>query len=218
MPCRDRDGRRSQAEVLIGERGPTLAIGSTVAVLDPMDAGRLRAALREAIEPPSAALAALRHELIERAAADQHARAQLDPAGPTPHQWAAVQRVDEDNLHWLAPIVAVHAAWILAQHAPARYRACWLPKLRDAVACGDASPRDLAYLSDRVATDEKRGQRYGTQWLHLGGVSRLYPLHRPAEVNLARADVGLDLLPDADLDTAYASFEEITAAVEGAPS
>jgi uncharacterized protein DUF6624 len=183
-------------------------------------------------KPPGAALAALRNELIDRAAADQHARAQLDPAGPTPRQWAAVQRVDEDNLRWLAPIVAVHgwpgvsavgtdgahAAWILAQHAPARYRACWLPKLRDAVACGDASPRDLAYLADRVATDEKRGQRYGTQWLYVGGVNRLYPLHRPAEVNLARADVGLDPLPDSDLDTAYASFEEIAAAVEGAPS
>ncbi|WP_410575652.1 hypothetical protein [Amycolatopsis sp. cmx-4-61] len=50
VPCRDRDGRRGHAEVLIAERGPALAIGSTVAVLNPMDAGRLRAALREAIE------------------------------------------------------------------------------------------------------------------------------------------------------------------------
>ncbi|MBE8523069.1 hypothetical protein ILP97_37200 [Amycolatopsis sp. H6(2020)] len=175
----------------------------------------------------------LRLELIERAAVDQHARAQLDPVCPTPQQWAEVQRVDEDNVRWLAPIVAVHgwpgvgavgpdgahAAWILAQHAPARYRLCWLPKLRTAVACGDASPRDLAYLADRVATDEKRGQRYGTQWLRTGtGVNRLYPLHRPAEVNFARADVGLDPLPDSELDTAYSSFEEITATVEGAPS
>ncbi|WP_146060331.1 hypothetical protein [Amycolatopsis sp. CA-128772] len=50
VPCRDREGRWVHAEVLIAERGPALAIGSTVAVLNPMDAGRLRAALREAIE------------------------------------------------------------------------------------------------------------------------------------------------------------------------
>ncbi|WIX85729.1 DUF6624 domain-containing protein [Amycolatopsis sp. DG1A-15b] len=143
-----------------------------------------------------------------------------------------MQRVDEDNLRWLAPIVSVrgwpgvravgtdgaHAAWILSQHAPAGYSACWLPRLCDVVARGEASPRDLAYLADRVATDEKRGQRYGTQRLYVGGLNRLYPLHRPAEVNLARADVGLDPLPDADLDTAYTSFEEIAAAAEGAPS
>ncbi|WIV60697.1 hypothetical protein [Amycolatopsis nalaikhensis] len=50
VPCRDRAGRRVHAEILIAERGPALAIGSTVAVLNPMDAGRLRAALREAID------------------------------------------------------------------------------------------------------------------------------------------------------------------------
>jgi hypothetical protein len=125
------------------------------------------------------------------------------------HGWPGVSAVGTDG---------ARAAWILAQHAPARYRVCWLPKPREAVACGEASPRHLAYLADRVATDEKRGQCYGTQWLYVGGGNRLYPLHRPAEVNPARADVGLDPHPDFDLDTAYASFEEIAAAVEGVPS
>ncbi len=50
VPCRDRDGRRVYAEVLIAERGPALAIGSGIAVLNPLDAGRLRAALKEAID------------------------------------------------------------------------------------------------------------------------------------------------------------------------
>ncbi|MBE8523067.1 hypothetical protein ILP97_37190 [Amycolatopsis sp. H6(2020)] len=50
VPCRDRDGRRVYAEVLIAEHGPALAIGSGIAVLNPMDAGRLRSALREAID------------------------------------------------------------------------------------------------------------------------------------------------------------------------
>ncbi|EHR52376.1 hypothetical protein SacmaDRAFT_4183 [Saccharomonospora marina XMU15] len=176
-------------------------------------------------------LAALRGELIERAAVDQRARAELDPVAPMPEQWEAVQRVDEDNVRWFAPIVAVHgwpgrrtvgvdgahAAWVLAQHAPAPYRACWLPKLRAAVANRDAAPRDLAFLSDRVATDQQRPQHYGTQWLRLGteAAGRLYPLRRPAEVNLARADVGLDPLPDSAIEAAYSSFTEITAATRG---
>ncbi len=39
VPCRDRAGRRFRAQVLIAEHGPALAIGSRVAVLDPL-AGR----------------------------------------------------------------------------------------------------------------------------------------------------------------------------------
>lgn len=183
---------------------------------------------RASVDPE---LAALRGELIERAAADQRARAELDPVAPTPEQWETVHRVDEDNVRWFAPIVAVHgwpgrrtvgvdgahAAWVLAQHAPAPYRACWLPKLRAAVANRDAAPRDLAFLSDRVATDQQRAQRYGTQWLRLGteAVGRLYPLHRPAEVNLARADIGLDPIPDAEIETAYLSYDEIAVATSG---
>jgi hypothetical protein len=66
-------------------------------------------------------------------------------------------------------------------------------------------------------TTEKRGQRYGTQWLCVGGVNRLSPLHRSAEVNLARADVGLVPIPDAD-STPPTPAARITAAVEGAPS
>ncbi|WP_205660635.1 DUF6624 domain-containing protein [Amycolatopsis antarctica] len=183
---------------------------------------------RASVDPE---LAALRGELIDRAAADQRARAELDPVAPTPEQWETVHRVDEHNVRWFAPIVAVHgwpgrrtvgvdgahAAWVLAQHAPAPYRACWLPKLRAAVKNRDAAPRDLAFLSDRVATDQGRPQRYGTQRLRLGteAAGRLYPLHRPAEVNLARADVGLDPLPDSAIKAAYSSFAEITTATRG---
>ncbi|SFB63158.1 hypothetical protein SAMN05216266_13336 [Amycolatopsis marina] len=173
---------------------------------------------------------ALRDELIDRAASDQRARAQLDPVAPTPQQWEHVHQVDKDNVRWLAPIVAVHgwpghravgvdgahAAWLLAQHAPAPYRAWWLPQLRAAVANQDAAPRDLAYLSDRVATDQRRPQHYGTQWLRIGSApGRLYPLHRPAEVNLSRADMGLDPIPDSDIEAAYLNYDEITAATHG---
>ncbi|QWF81062.1 DUF6624 domain-containing protein [Amycolatopsis sp. CA-230715] len=180
---------------------------------------------RASIDPE---LAALRGKLVERAAADQRVRAELDPFAPTPEQWDNVHRVDADNVRWFAPIVAVygwpgrravgvdgaHAAWVLAQHAPAPYRACWLPKLRAAVANRDAAPRDLAYLSDQVAIDHRRPQRYGTQRVRIGTeAEHLYPLRRPAEVNLARADIGLDPLSDTAIDTAYLSYNEIAAKI-----
>jgi hypothetical protein len=91
-----------------------------------------------------------------------------------------------------------------------------LAKLQAAVANRDAASRDLAYLSDRVATDQGRPQRYGTQWLRIGaGPGRLYPLYRPAEVNLARADIGLDPLPDSEIEAAYLAYDEITTATGG---
>jgi hypothetical protein len=174
----------------------------------------------------------LRAELIARAAADQRARAGLDPDRPTAEQWEQVAEVDRDNVHWFAPLVAAHgwpgrrtvgvdgahAAWVIAQHAPAAYRATWLPKLQAAVRDKDASARDLAYLSDRVATDQERPQRYGTQWLRVGDMNRLYPLSKPAKVNLYRVEIKLDLLSDSDIESAYTSYTEITAVVTGGSS
>lgn len=167
--------------------------------------------------------AELRTELIARAAADQRARAELDPARPTSAQWERVAEVDRENVRWFAPLVAVHgwpgrrmvgvdgahAACVIAQHAPAPYRATWLPKLHAAVRDNDASARDLAYLSDRVATDQERPQCYGTQWLRIGDTSRLYPLGKPATVNLHRVEIKLDPLPDTDIESAYTSYTEI---------
>jgi len=171
----------------------------------------------------------LRAELIARTAADQRARAGLHPDRPTAEQWEHVADIDRENLRWFAPLVAVHgwpghrlvgvdgahAAWVIAQHAPAPYRALWLPKLQSAVRDNDASARDLAYLSDRVATDQQRPQRHGTQWLRIGDTNRLYPLSKPAKVNLYRTEIKLDLLSDTDIKSAYTSYTEITAVVTG---
>jgi hypothetical protein len=58
------------------------------------------------------------------------------------------------------------AAWRIAQHAiglPAFQRKC-LKLLRAAVARGDADPQHAAYLEDRIAFNERRPQKYGTQF------------------------------------------------------
>ena len=56
------------------------------------------------------------------------------------------------------------ASWMLAQHADRENagRRAWLPLLRDAVASGDADPRHLASLADRVAAVAGESQEYGT--------------------------------------------------------
>ncbi|QFU86699.1 hypothetical protein YIM_07440 [Amycolatopsis sp. YIM 10] len=52
VPCCDRDGRWSYAEVSIAEHGPQITVDADggVAVFDPLAVGQLRAALRDAIE------------------------------------------------------------------------------------------------------------------------------------------------------------------------
>ena len=57
------------------------------------------------------------------------------------------------------------AAWVIAQHADLdpELQARALGLLEEAVADGNASPGDLAYLTDRVAVARGEDQTYGTQ-------------------------------------------------------
>jgi hypothetical protein len=122
----------------------------------------------------------LRSELLRRAEQDQAAR--LSVIGQRRDRelgWEPVFSVDADNMAWLKTVVAkvgwpgrsmvgedgAHAAWLLAQHAdrdPAFQRRC-LNLLTDAVERGEASPAELAYLTDRVLLAEGQPQEYGTQ-------------------------------------------------------
>ena len=97
----------------------------------------------------------------------------------TLEQRLAVSRVRVANADRLREIVAAHGwpgralvgeegaehAWLIAQHADAQLdsqRLC-LAALCRAVEAGDAPARHGAYLTDRVAMNEARPQRYGTQ-------------------------------------------------------
>jgi hypothetical protein len=173
-------------------------------------------------------LAVLHQELLRRGEADQVARGQLDSHSPTSQQWRRVTEVDNDNTEFLAGVVdrvgwpgtglvgsaAAHAAWLIAQHAPAEFRARWLPLLAATVDAEDVvAVRDHAYLADRVATDMRRPQRWGTQSLCFPGAGcRLYPLDDAAGVNTRRRSIGLDPLPEIDLNAAYPSYASIDAA------
>ena len=142
---------------------------------------------------------ALRAELLRRVAIDQAARKALDIDG--------MRQADGENLPWLKAVIAEHgwpgtslvgtdgaqAAWLLAQHAdadPAFQRQC-LDLLTAAVAAGEASERDLAYLTDRVLLAEGQPQVYGTQMTDEGGHYVPRNLRDPDGVDERRAAVGL---------------------------
>ncbi|MDQ2688875.1 MAG: hypothetical protein M3Y29_01185 [Chloroflexota bacterium] len=71
------------------------------------------------------------------------------------HGWPGLREVGADG---------ADAAWMLVQHADRSNdeRRAWLARLRDAVEAGDADPRHLATLTDRIAAVAGEHQTYGT--------------------------------------------------------
>jgi hypothetical protein len=149
-------------------------------------------------------------ELLERAGRDQAARMSLRPGYGVAGWEAVVAPVDQDNAARLREIVGkhgwpgrrlageagAHAAWLLAQHATPDLQEECLPLLQDAVARGDASPVDLAYLTDRVLMHRGEPQVYGTQYRVRDGVLELWIVHDPSGLAQRRAALGLE--PEAE--------------------
>jgi hypothetical protein len=167
------------------------------------------------------AAAALRAELLARAAADQKARNAL-PLSPPRDQVAALGAIDRSNTARLRQVLTVHgwpgyatvgedgsnAAWLLIQHAADDLREYALPLLVDAVNRNDASPRDLAYLTDRIRLRRGEPQLYGTQyWLTEEQGLELYQVEDPARLDQRRAAAGLEphAVYDARMRAAYRS-------------
>ena len=156
----------------------------------------------------------LRRELLARADDDQRVRHQVSPpkgqyviklSTEAAEEW---RRVDTSNTRWLADILATRgwpgrtmvgedgaqAAWLLAQHADRDLdlQRTFLEALRGAVAEGEASPANLAYLEDRVRVADGRPQLYGTQFDVTDGEFGPCPIEDPARLDERRAAAGLD--------------------------
>lgn len=87
------------------------------------------------------------------------------------------------------------AAWFIVQHAigePQFQRSC-LVLLRECAEAGRAPAWHGAYLEDRIAMQEGRAQRFGTQWMDSPEDGRIRPwqLADPERVNELRASAGL---------------------------
>jgi hypothetical protein len=162
--------------------------------IEPDSAGNLRQDLRE--------------ELLRRRDLDQSARSAF--RSNAREQVVRLVQIDDDNIAWLEQVVdavgwpgrsrvgeeGAHAAWLLAQHAdrhPALQQR-WLTLLEQAVADGEASPADLAFLTDRVRLAQGELQVYGTQMNARDGRFVACRLGEPETVDLRRASVGLDTL------------------------
>jgi hypothetical protein len=160
----------------------------------------------------------LRRELLARRAEDQRIRTLVSPPkgehsirlpDDVAEEW---RRIDSGNTRWLGEILTTRgwpgralagedgagAAWLLAQHAdgdPGRQRE-FLAALRDAVDRGDASPRHLAYLEDRVRVHAGQPQLYGTQFTVTDGELGPCPIEDPERLDERRADAGLEPFAD----------------------
>jgi hypothetical protein len=154
----------------------------------------------------SPASESLLEELLRRRDADQEARSAV--ARGERDALARAMRIDDENSAWLRNIVSAwgwpgrslvgeegsHAAWLLAQHAdgdPSLQKHC-LTLLEPAVAAGEASPGDLAYLTDRVLLAEGATQIYGTYIVARDGRFAACRLRDPETVDDRRASVGLE--------------------------
>ncbi|RIK26949.1 MAG: hypothetical protein DCC55_39695, partial [Chloroflexi bacterium] len=123
----------------------------------------------------------LKAQLLQMVEEDRRVRAQLVSTGELYKGYAPqMAAVHLQNAQQLEAIIGMWgwpgktlvgeegtgAAWLIVQHAigsPNFQRMC-LPLLKEAVACGEAEPAQVAYLEDRIAFYERRPQRYGTQF------------------------------------------------------
>ncbi len=167
----------------------------------------------------------LRKELLRRVKEDQDARnamtetmsgrGQKDAkAGPTTEIALAhkVESIDAANTARMKEIVERHgwpgktlvgadgasAAWLLVQHADldhAFQKRC-LELMKPAVKLGEASGKELAYLTDRVALAEGKKQIYGTQFHKVGDKWEPKPIDDEPNVDKRRAEVGLPSLAE----------------------
>lgn len=156
---------------------------------------------------------ALRGELLRMRDEDRRVRAELANAGALGGPYVPrMEEVHVRNAARLRDLISEHgwpieeiagkdgseAAWFIAQHAigEPEFQRRALSLLQAAAAAGKIPPWHAAYLEDRIAMQEGRPQRFGTQWMDDPRDGRIRPwkLAEPEHVDSLRISVGLDPL------------------------
>jgi hypothetical protein len=152
----------------------------------------------------------LRQDLLSMRAEDQSVRQELvdsgELGGPYVPRMEDVHRKNAARLRalielygWPAEDVAgqdgAEAAWLIAQHAVGEpdFQRRVLVLLRACVVDNRVPAWHAAYLEDRIALQEGRPQRYGTQWVldPTDGRDRPWSLADADSVDDLRGEVGL---------------------------
>jgi hypothetical protein len=152
----------------------------------------------------------LRRQLLDLRAEDLRVRTELQEAGELGGPYVPrMEEVHVRNAARLRELIAEHgwpgedlagedgakAAWFIVQHAigePGFQRQALVLLQSSAAAC--RVPRwHAAYLEDRIAMEEGRPQRFGTQWMDSLEDGRIRPwqLADPEHVDELRATAGL---------------------------
>ncbi len=119
----------------------------------------------------------------------------------------ALERIDKENITCLRQILsqynwvtisefdkeADHNAWLLVQHADndPEFQKDILTRLEKLYPSHETSPVNYAYLYDRVAINEGRPQRYGTQGTISNGKWIAYLIEDQDNLDAHRKSVGL---------------------------
>jgi hypothetical protein len=88
---------------------------------------------------------------------------------------------------------AATAAFHIVQHSDVAQWRRFVPVLERLVAQGEAEGQSYALMYDRLAVNEGRPQRYGSQLRCVGGHWQAYPLEDPSNVDERRRSMGLTM-------------------------
>lgn len=119
--------------------------------------------------------------------------------------WQQIVPIDEAILEALLEMVppegwftisvygreAAEAAFHIVQHSDIEQWRRFMPVLEPLVAKGEVDGSAFALMFDRLAMNEGRPQRYGSQFKCVAGRFELHPLEDPDRVNEFRRQVGL---------------------------
>ena len=155
----------------------------------------------------------LRRELVAMREEDLRVRDELLAAGELGGPYVPrMEAVHVRNAARLRELIAEHgwpvediagedgakAAWFIVQHSigEPEFQRSILNVLREYAAAARVPAWHAAYLEDRIAMQEGRPQRFGTQWLDSPDDGRIRPwkLADQDHVNELRASVGLPAL------------------------